>query len=284
MSGISSAQGLALGAALSCVACGGGQPLLHPAHPLPPGVVTVGAGLSGRFAVGSVHTAIRDARDTPENPAGAESDDTRRRGALAEAAIAPGVAPWVGVRAGVAKQTEAGLTYTGRSVRVDGRYALVFGSTALSAGLGATGVLLQPGSSDDVTETPETSGQIRGVDTRNVTGWGLDLPIIYGWRSDADLVRIWGGGRAGYERLFGDVYIASGAPEPEATAGEAEVNHWYFGGLAGLAVGLGPVWAAAEIAVAYESLTGDYRQGDTTTDAELRGVSLTPGAALFTKF
>ena len=57
--------------------------------------------------------------------------------ALVAAAIAPGLAPFVGARVGVGNNFEGGLTYTCRSVRVDRRRGFDDGKGTLAPGLGA---------------------------------------------------------------------------------------------------------------------------------------------------
>src|SRR4051812_555290 len=87
-------------------ACGGGTPLLHSAHTLPAGRVSAGAGVSGQFAF---HAGSRPPPDDPEQSGFVA--------AVERAALAPGVAPWVGARAGLGARVEGGLAYTGRAVR-----------------------------------------------------------------------------------------------------------------------------------------------------------------------
>ena len=88
---------------LACLAflaaCGGTTPLLHPAHGLAPGKVTVGLGSTGRVAL----TAAAGESGSPERD-------------LEHAAVAAGVAPWVGARVGLAGDNEAGLAWAGRSL------------------------------------------------------------------------------------------------------------------------------------------------------------------------
>jgi hypothetical protein len=278
-------------AVIATVGCGGGQPLLHAAHAVPTGTVTVGAGTSGHFIVGDAQDSIEEARSASRQAGGNQRarDDLVRRGAVAFSALAPGVAPWIGVRAGIAKDIDGGLTYTGRSARLDARHSFPLGSYAVSVGGGITGVLLRPGSDPPSTdangvEVTSDSGNISGVDLGAVTGFGVDVPVLFGWRSDADLVRLWIGVRGGYERLHGEVLIAervSGMPEESGTT---EIGRVHAGGLVGMAVGLGPIWAAAELDAGYQSVRGSLDLGTVTADATLAGVSITPAAALFTKF
>src|SRR5688572_953389 len=69
--------------AMAAFGCGGGSPLLHPAHVNRPGVVSIGAGASGQIALRTL---------------GAEASDADQ---LQDATVAPGVAPWVGGRVGL---------------------------------------------------------------------------------------------------------------------------------------------------------------------------------------
>ncbi len=67
------------------------------------------------------------------------------KGALGRgAAIAPGIAPFVGMRVGIGDQFEGGLAYTGRTVRLDVRRSFDDGPWSLSIGVGGTGVLAGP--------------------------------------------------------------------------------------------------------------------------------------------
>src|SRR5258706_5050818 len=110
MPGGSRARSLGVAACLlAVVGCGGGVPLLHPAHVLPAGRVSAGAGVSGEFSLRS-----NGAPRPPGDPEQAGFED-----AVARAALSPGIAPWVGTRAGLGARLEGGLPDTGRAVRVD---------------------------------------------------------------------------------------------------------------------------------------------------------------------
>ena len=277
--------GLGLAITLAAAGCGGGQPLLHAVHPLSPNQVSVGAGVSGQLAAGEASDAIEDARASASAQGGNQlsGNDLVERGVLAYSSLAPGIAPWVGVRAGLGYDSDAGLTYTGRNTRLDARHVFPFGAFALSVGAGASAVLLRPGHDDPGLTSDGTSrstGSIQGVDASDTTGWGLDVPVVFGWRSDLELVRLWVGARGGYERVFGEVIFA-GMPDVIA---DVDVKRGYAGGLVGFAVGLGPVSAAIELDVYYQYLTGTLDSGPSQTDATLEGLSVTPGAALLTKF
>jgi hypothetical protein len=263
--------------------CAAGSPLLHPAHPLPKGTVSLGAGTSASFLGGDGRRAI-------DRAAAAGTTDELARGAAALALMSPGLSPWVGTRIGVAPGTDAGLTYTGRAARLDARYApLVDQTAAISVGLGATGLLPKPGSSPPGAAV-SASGPIAGVDTRYLAGWGIDLPVIAGWRSSGEVVQIWGGARGSLERIRGDLAVDF-ASNPGQKA-PFEGYRWTAGGLVGLAVGVKPIWAALELDGAYQYAEAklDLEEGGTTTPvtvthrAKLDGWVFTPAAALLARF
>ncbi|MEB2324943.1 MAG: hypothetical protein OZ921_20685 [Sorangiineae bacterium] len=264
--------------------CGGGAPLLHPAHALAPGAVRMGAGVSSTLVSGGAKTAMDDARRavTAQGAVATPADEAAfARGALASILLAPGLAPWVGARAGFGAG-DAGLTYSGRAVRVDVRAVTGDEHLALSAGLGASGVLQRPS-----TGAPSDGGRggdgLPGLDATDVSGWGLDLPALVGWRSDGRVVELWAGLRAGYERAGGTVVLGVD-PDP-AVRRELELRgeRLYGGGLVGVAVGVAPVWAALELDASYQRVTGELAAGF-GGEARLTGLALAPSAALLAEF
>jgi hypothetical protein len=274
--------------------CAGGAPLFYPAHPLAPGEVRFGAGTSSTFLAGEPERAIDRASSVnlPGSSAGPNDHEVVARGAAAAALMPPGLAPWLGARAGIAPQAEAGIAYTGRATRVDARYVpLLEKRTALSVGLGMNGIFPNPGSHPPGTEQPvEASGQIPGLSTRRLTGWGAESPLIGGWRSSGDFLAIWGGPRVGYERVLGEVDVELlGGPAQEAPF---EAQRWYAGAVIGLAVGVRPVWALLELDGAYHSghgtITLAESAGASTISvghtARISGWGFTPGAALVAEF
>ena len=280
------------------VGCGGGAALMHPAHTLPANKVTVGAGVSGNFALAGADEAIEKARTS--SPAqgtvtGAESEQDYVEGALVHTLTAPGVAPWVGARAGVGYDSDAGVTYYGRALRIDGRYAFQGPELALSTGIGFTGILTRPRSDPPIDENAATDppragdGGIGGLDSGDVSGFGIDVPILGGWRSQGDLVRIWLGGRGGYERIEGELRVQI-EPDPRLVRiGPIEGRRWQFGGLVGLAVGVKPLWVGIELDVAYQSMEGHIELTDssgnvTEYDADLSGLTVTPTGAVVGNF
>ncbi len=164
----------ALVLALGASACGGGAALMHPAHTLSAGRVTFGAGVSNNFALGDADAAIQSARvaagaDTVVLP---DEEEAYLRGTIADTLLAPGLAPWVGARAGVGYDSDAGVTYTGRAVRVDARHSFQDERVALSIGGGLSGKLLRPrtDSGPDGGIRAQNQSDIPGLDAGGVTG------------------------------------------------------------------------------------------------------------------
>src|SRR5690348_2139515 len=131
---------------LSLVGCGGGGPLLHPARTLPTGDVRVAGGVSANVATGSLGNDLKLARDIaardPQAPGAPGTNPEYAKGALVAAAVAPGLAPFVGARVGVGNNFEGGLAYTGRGIRVDMRRGFDDGNVTYSVGLGLSAALL----------------------------------------------------------------------------------------------------------------------------------------------
>jgi hypothetical protein len=236
--------------------CGGGAPLLHPAHTLFPGDVTLGAGLTGQVALRS--TAPTDASPT--------SSEASRTASLETLSVAPGVAPWVGGRVGITGDNEAGLTYSGRAIRIDGRHAWNLGAPTLSVGLGATAILAQrPGQDPD-----------RG----SVYGGGLDLPVLIGVKSKNDLYALWFGPRGGFETMSGEL---AAPPDPAVTGpafDDVSAQHYYVGLVLGLRAGFRHIHVAIELDGAFHYATGTLG----TEELSLSQVTLAPGGALVISF
>jgi len=242
--------------AFGSTACGGGAALMHPAHALPASEVSFGAGVSQNFVLGEGDEAVEEAIATrPEAVEPGEVNDYVR-GSVAWSLMTPGLAPWVGGRAGLGYHLEAGVTYTGRAARVDGRYAFEGDSTALSLGLGLSARLAHPDDSATTTDIP-------GLNESGLHGVGVDVPIIVGWRSSAEVVQIYAGLRGGYESLFGNYLFVPSSPAEDIAEGEVTAQRWFAGGLAGLLVGVRPVWVGFELDAAYQLGSG------TVTDANI---------------
>ena len=269
----------ALGLLPALVACGGGMPLLHPAHSLPAGDLSGTVGASGHFLLGGVDDAIETANR--EGPAfDGEAGERTAKGVAASVLGEPGVAPFLSARAGVTDDVEAGVAYSGRSARLDGRYSLLRERhLALSGGLALELVLAHP--SDDPENGEPTSPTLRGVDPSGVSGWAVSLPVVVGYRSDAELVQLWAGVRGRYEHASGEVLLAieqNPSAELSAHAVSAEA-------ILGLAVGLPPIWVAAEVSLGYLNVRGDLEpSGANPSSARVDGVTVSPAGALIARF
>jgi hypothetical protein len=268
-------------------ACGGGGPLLHPAHTLPEGEVTFAAGTSGRFALGGLHRAESDLDSAASTPGGATTDGERTafvKGAITRFAVAPGVAPFLAARVGLGEHNEAGLSYTGRGVRLDGRHAFEWPSLALSVGAALSGALSRPGDQpeDHVADAPGADTGLRTVSLTSLTGYGVEVPVVFGYRSSADVVKLWAGLRAGFERDSFDVTLVEAPDTALGSSGHA--NRFWGGGLVGFSVGLAPVEVRVELDGAYERAHGNLLTLGGELTGEVAGWSLTPAMAISAKF
>jgi hypothetical protein len=248
--------------------CGGGAPLLHPAHPLPPGEISVGAGLSGQLAL---------------LPLTAPAGTTLNQSSLQILTVGPGVAPWAAGRIGFEGSNEAGLTYSGRTLRLDGRHAFLFGkggNLAISVGLGASALMAERPSSDQASGVAGSGG---------VFGGGADLPVLLGFRSTGDLYAIWFGPRGGFELLSGRTQFADSTGMPELY--DVSGKHFYAGLTLGARVGFRHVHLALEVNAAYHHADGSFQtsaSGSTpagpSTSSSVQQLSITPAGALVVNF
>lgn len=265
--------------------CGGGAPLLHPAQPLPPDTVSFGAGVSGQFASSGPNAAIDQGRAAA---AGSLDDPSTARayaeGVLTDALLAPGVSPWVSARVGLPGAYEAGLTYTGRSLRLDGRHVFGLGGEwALSVGGGLSAVLLHPDSSVPGGEPTAPEAEF-GLDA---TGWGGDVPLLIGYQPLDGFVDVWMGARAGFEHVSGELRSRDGdAASPRF---EASGDRLWAGALAGISLGIPPIWFRFELAGTFHRLTGELTGPGAPAagafgELDATGWSLAPSGAILGKF
>lgn len=241
---------VALAAAVAAGGCGGAAPLMHTAHALAEDEVTIGGGFSGTIPVSA-----------PELVGPAEQ-------ALESGAFSPGLAPWVGGRLGLASQFDAGLTYTGRAIRLDGRRSFAFGDedeAAVSLGIGASGLL--PKRDDDLGS--------------RVGGFGGDVPLLIGWRSTADIYAVWAGVRGGAELLRGQRELVADPTDPSAPLVEdLEGWHTHAGGLLGVRVGFRYIFAVFEVGAAMHWAEGSVG----AVDVSVQQFTLAPSGALIGRF
>ncbi len=237
-------------AALSlATACGGSVPLVHSAHALARGDMSVAAGFSGAL----LETTLADG----------DSADVEL---VEESAVAPGLAPVVSARVGLGSSFEAGLAYTGRAVRVDGRRAFDLGRRfSLSVGLAGSGV---------ISVRDSASGA-------RVGGFGGDVPLVVGWRSSAGVYELWLGARVGVDRLEGERVLPVDPLVPDIVRSDGIVGeHESLGGLIGVQVGLGRLAAVLELDGAAHFARFDVGANKLT----FRGLSIAPAAALVGRF
>ena len=244
--------------------CGGGVPLLHPAHALPAGRTAFAVGVSDRFVLGDAQHALEAA----QQPSPSAPPDAARatRGALVALAEGPAVAPFVAARVGIPGTNEAGLSYSGQAVRGDVRHAFEWGKSALSTGLGVTGRF---GAGAD--EPP-------GTDLSGAHAVGVDLPVLLGYRTDADLISVWGGLRGSFDHWSGTVSLD---PSPAFALDASRVA---LGPIVGMSLGLPPFWVSAELELDYAHVTGSLDRPGTRVEAQVNGWSARPAAALVAKF
>ncbi len=222
------------------------MPLGHGAHALSKNKSVFAAGMAGTLV--------------------AEGGIERRVSSLVAAAqrleswsVGPGVSPWVSARTGLGNGFEGGVGASARSIRLDGRKSFERGSAALSIGLGVSAIMAErPG------DEPNNSG---------VFGGGFDVPVLLGWHSSADLYALWIGPRLGGELVGGGI-----AADGEGV--EVSGRHLWFGGVAGVRVGLRHLYAVFELDVAHHLADGFVGE-----DAfEVEAFTFAPAAALAVSF
>lgn len=265
--------------ALGSVSCGGGMPLLHPAQVLPSGVTSLSAGMGSNWVGGEANREVDKARAA--TAAGLPATALTAAPAVAASLWSPGLFPWVSMRLGLGSESETGATYTGHRARIDARHAMIFGRWALSVGLGAGLGLAHPSSGEtSSTSTFGASEPIIGLDTSKTRSFAFDAPVILGWRSSADIARVWFGLRPSYEHAYGTLSFASTSTTSEV---DFNANAMTLGGLVGLAMGLRPLFVAMELSVgesrAHGSMSGSPG-GVVGGSASLSAISLTPAAAI----
>lgn len=265
------APSLALLALLS--GCGGGLPLLHPARTLAQGDVRAEAGFSGNIAVGDLSNAVVQAQSEQTPNQAPPTDATYTKGALVLASVAPGLAPIAGARVGMGWQSEGGIAYTGRAIRIDVRRSFVLGNHwDLSLGAGGSSVLYGH----------QSGGVLNDVSLGQIHGWGADVPLLVGYQSDSDLFMLWMGVRGGWEQ----VDISDVSTEPKAVTlgippASLSATRFWGGGLLGFAVGFRHVHVAFELDAAYATISGSFNG---TSGVTVAGVTLAPATALWWDF
>lgn len=242
---------------------------MHPARTLDGGNVRATAGVSANVAVGSLSSAFNAAgAEAGSLQAAPPNDPTYAKGALVQAIVAPGLAPFVAGRVGLGAQLEAGLTYTGRGARIDLRRSFNWDNLSLSVGAGGSAIFY--GS--------EPSGALPYVDLSSIHGYGADVPVLIGWESGARLFMAWAGLRAGWDHA--EISALTSEPPAPNSVVELSATRFYGGGLVGVAAGFRHVHVALEFDLAYQTISGSYFNVQTTVS----GISAAPAAALWVEF
>lgn len=235
--------------------CGGASPLLHGAHVLRPGDTSFGAGAAAQIGV----------LDAP-------ADAGRESRVLEDLGFGAGVAPVVMGRVGIDGQNEAGLTYAGRSIRLDARHAFDLGRDwAMSLGLGGSALVPRR----DVEGGPE------GADEATAYGPGVDVPLLFGTHAGAGIYTLWAGPRVGFQHLTGSVDAGVvDATRPPGTSLPLEGTHVWAGGVLGVRVGFRHLHVALELDAAWHHGQGSV--GD--VQASFDQVSVAPAGGLVLTF
>jgi hypothetical protein len=214
--------------------------------------------------------ATRDINGT-SSPGLPGTNPAYAKGALVSAAVAPGLAPFVGARVGIGNAFEGGLVYTGRGVRVDMRHSFDERNFSLSVGAGASASLYGRQQGSD----------LPNVDLGELHGYGVDIPVLAGWQAPNGLYSLWVGPRIGVEW----VRLEQLTSEPKAVTLSTppirlDATRWYGGGVLGIATGFNHVHVALEADVAYQVVNGTYNANSVT----VRGLSVTPASAVWWTF
>lgn len=242
---------------------------MHTAHTLKAHDARFSAGMAANFAAGKPADAISTAR-TDGAGVGNEPSREYAQGVLSASTMAPGFSPLVAARVGLGYDTEAGVTYSGRAIRIDGRWAYQTTSHAVSFGAGASALMARKGEIG--------SADIAGLDLQGVRGFGFDLPIIWGWRSDAELVNVWAGARGGFDKLSGEVGYQR--TSSDNVIGNVNAYRAFGFGVVGLAIGFRHLHAAVELQGGYQYANGTLWN----SQVNVGGFSIAPSTALLMKF
>jgi hypothetical protein len=249
--------------------------------------VSFGAGVSGQFASAGAAEAIDSGRAAASGPfSDPATAQAYAEGVLTEALLGPGISPWVSARVGLPHSLEAGLTYTGRSLRLDGRHVIPWENEwALSIGLGASAILLDPDSSG-LDEPPGAAPSAEAEFGLDASGFGADIPVLLGYRF-GNFVEVWFGARAGFEHISGE--LLSSVDEPASPRYDASGNRFWGSALTGFSLGIPPVWLRFELAGTYHHLAGSVTSPGSAGplpfgEVEAGAWTLAPSGAILGKF
>jgi hypothetical protein len=216
----------------------------QPAHVLPPGHVSVEAGLDGAIPTGALTRTIDAAKTLARADMLSEEDKRTIFAAGFNLALSPpSVVEHVGLTYAPGQNWEVGLRYAGGAWRVGGRRQLLNQAQHgwdLTVGLG----LQRIGFSLPIDEV------IPVVDLEEFSRWNLDVPLVIGRQSD--FYRIWGGPRLVFTDYGAQLVLrapgSAGAVASEDVA-SVEGQGAYIGLQGGAAFGYRWIFLAFELTV-----------------------------------
>lgn len=234
-------------------------------------------GAAGVAPIGGDLAAIRAGRDRLNAPEvvddGAATTQAILPAVAAGFSARPGVAPVTRATLSLSKSIEGSVHYSGRDAHVAGRY-LIFESRSTDAGattlsVGADGHAILQGRPQDgyITATSET-----------VRGYGLAVPVLLGWQSDANLVIAYAGALVGYERVTAKILYEK--PGSNTVTRDMVLGRLHVTGTLGLGVGFRRVRAIVELGIRRDTI--DARIGDQSKTVGI--LSLTPAFAFGVNF
>jgi hypothetical protein len=121
----------------------------------------------------------------------------------------------------------------------------------------------------------------------DATGWGGDIPVLVGYQPIDGFVDIWMGARIGFEHISGD--LRSQVADPAQPRYDAEGSRLWAGALAGISLGVPPVWLRLELAGTFHRMTGSLTSAPgepelSFGELDVTGWSLAPSGAILGKF
>lgn len=265
-----------LAVASVALGCAATSPMLAEPRIVREGDVRFQVGAAAVAPVGGDLAAVRAGRERLDAPEVVNDDPATTQALLPAIAIGfaarPGVAPVMRATMSLSKDLEANVHYSGRDAHVGARYLLwerrSEDAGALTLSIGGDGHALLRGRPQDgyINATSET-----------VRGWGVAVPAILGYQSDAGLFIAYVGALVGYERISATILYqkASAVASHDLTLGRLHVT-----GTAGIGVGFRRVRVILELGVRRDSIAA--KLGDETRNVGL--ISLTPAFALGINF
>ncbi|HKQ69115.1 MAG TPA: hypothetical protein VJT73_07240, partial [Polyangiaceae bacterium] len=109
---------------------------------------------------------------------------------------------------------------------------------------------------------------------------GIDVSILLGWRSTAEVVNLWVGPRGGFERARGEANVRPVDGPGGSVGGDFTLRRLYGGGVVGLGLGFRHVHAALELSASFQKVTGSC----IGFDVDVNAFTLSPAGGLVVRF